>query len=320
MTPAEAPSRSARARPGPGRALFGAHESFHLRDGWLRKGLLGIRANPFLFSDPYPGDALGVGHNMVAAIRYWLEATRLAEPQRELRDGRTAVRLTWTPLAELLHAEDPYVEDDGTLWVLHYELAMNRAAAPTWYWFFNRFGVRHFTQDLFLAHLERYVATELRRRVAPGTLEKEFRCLVRTYARQDERPRRGEDAYDCPLARLGLLELLPRTRSYRLLAPGPDDLHPLLVAYALVRMGEHAPLWRREVSLRDALYEPGSPGRVYALDAEGLYEHLLRLDAEHGDLVTFSRTAGLNLATVRVADPMAVLRRYYAVVGADAGG
>lgn len=44
---------------------FGAHESFHIREGWLRKGLTGIERNPALFSDPYAGDVLGVGHNMV---------------------------------------------------------------------------------------------------------------------------------------------------------------------------------------------------------------------------------------------------------------
>lgn len=30
--------------------LFAAHESFHIREGWLRKGLLGIERNPLPFS------------------------------------------------------------------------------------------------------------------------------------------------------------------------------------------------------------------------------------------------------------------------------
>lgn len=311
MKRAVSPTRKASGSHRRVRARFGAHESFHLREGWLRKGLFAIRDNPYLFSDPYPGDALGVGHNMVAAIRYWLEATRLARAERQMRDGRNAVRLTWTPLAELLHEHDPYFEDDGTLWVLHYELATNLAEAPTWYWFFNRFGSRHFTAELAVGDLDRWVAAELGRRVSPATLERDLRCLVRTYARADAASERAEESYECPFARLGLLEALPLTRSYRLLSPEPDDLGTLLVAYALVRMADSTPLWRREISLRDALYESGSPGRLYLLDAEALYAHLLRLEAEHGDLLTFSRTAGLNVITLRVSEPLLVLRRYY---------
>lgn len=301
------------------RALFGAHQSFHLRDGWLTKGLSAILEDPFLFSDAYAADTLGVGRNMVAAIRYWLQAMGLAEARHETLDGRKAVRFRLTRLGQLIWERDPYLEDEGTLWVLHYEVVANRALAPTWYWFFNRFGVRHFTQDLFLLHLERYIVSELQRSVAPKTLEKEFRCLVRTYARSAERPHRLDDAYDSPFVRLNLLEVLPSTRSYRLVPPEPDDVHPLLVAYALARMTQLADPPSSEaasngvfhLSLRDALYEAGSPGRAYVLDSEQLYERLQRLETQYGDLLAFSRTAGLNTITLRVSDPLAVFVRYY---------
>jgi|RhiMetdeSRZDD1v2_1073273.scaffolds.fasta_scaffold3827553_2 hypothetical protein len=46
---------------------FAAHESFHIRDGWLRKGLLNIERNPYLFSEEHAGDDLGVGRNMVSS-------------------------------------------------------------------------------------------------------------------------------------------------------------------------------------------------------------------------------------------------------------
>jgi hypothetical protein len=300
---------------------FGAHESFHIREGWLRKGLLGIEKNPYLFSDPYPGDELGVGHNMVSAIRYWLQATRLAKAQTELKDGKKVVRFSRTPLAEVILKHDPYLEEDGTLWVLHYQLATNKDLAPTWYWFFNIFGIRHFTQDLLFGHLQRYVEGELRRKISPRTLEKDFRCLVRTYARSEEKAKRfyDEDTYDCPLASLNLLHVLPLTKAYRLVSPPPEMLHPLLVAYALMEMRLQLPLQPDEVSLRDALYEQGSPGRVYVLDSETLYEHLLRLESEERELLTFSRTAGLNLITFKSKAPMEVLNRYYDGVRALTG-
>ncbi len=299
------------------RSLFGAHETFHIREGWLRKGLIGVQKNPCLFSDPHAGDVLGVGHNMVAAIRYWLHATNLTDTLYEFRDGKKTARHSLTDLAKVILEEDPYFEDDGTLWALHYQLATSREYATTWYWFYNVFGVRQFTQDLFLSHLQRYVEGELRRKVKTRTLERDFRCLIRTYTRYEEKVKGAgyEDSYDCPLAGLNLVQQLPLTRTFRLVTPAQESLHPLLVAYALMEMRTHFLLFREQASLRDAQFEAGSPGRIFALDSEALYEHLLRLEKEHGDLIAFSRTAGLNLIMFKPVDSLDVLKRYYQGAG-----
>ena len=299
------------------KTLFGAHETFHLREGWLRKGLLGIQKNPHLFSDPYPGDTLGVGHNMVAAIRYWLQATGLAEATYPNRHGRRVSRFHLTSLAKVMLDQDPYFEDDGTLWVLHYHLATNKEFATTWYWFFNVFGIRQFTQDLLLSHLQRFVEGDLRRTIKPRTLESDFRCLIRTYTRNEEKVKGAgyEDSYDCPLAGLNLIQLLPLTRTFRLVPPAHDTLHPLLVGYALMEMGAHTPYLRAQASLRDAQFEARSPGRVFALDSEALYEYLIRLEKEHRGLISFSRTAGQNLIMIKPIDSLEVLKRYYQGAG-----
>lgn len=305
--------------------VFGGHQSFHIREGWLRKGILGIEDNPHLFADPYAGDVLGVGHNMVAAIRYWLQATGLVEAYAEAKDGTKTTRFMLTALAETIRRYDPYFEEDGTLWVIHHHLASNKRWAPTWFWIFNVFGIRDFTQDLALAHLERYVEADLKRKVSSTTLEREFRCFVRTYTGSDVRgwregaqlglfvgKRAGADEnYDCPLANLNLLHPLPRTKSFRLMPPSGATLDSLLVAYALAGMQPQLPLAPTSISLRDAVYEPGSPGRIFLLDAEALYEHLSHLEAEEGGMVSFARTAGLNVITLKCTEPLAILARYY---------
>lgn len=295
------------------KSLFGGHETFHIREGWLRKGLLAVKEDPYVFSDPHAGDVLGVGHNMVTAIRYWLQATQLTDATREPRLGKKAARFELTHLASVILEHDPYFEDDGTLCVLHYSLATNRELATSWYWFFNVFGVRQFTQELFLSHLQRYVEAELRRKVKPRTLERDFRCLVRTYARQEERGRGAsyEDSFDCPLAALNLIQHLPLTRTYRLQAPSRESLHPLLIGYALNEMRIRYPLLREQASLRDAQFEACSPGRVFGLESEVLYEYIVRLEKEHADLLAFSKTAGLNLIMFKPMESLEVLKRYY---------
>src|SRR5688572_19827680 len=155
--------------------IFAAHESFHLRQGWLRKGLRGIEQDPYLFGRDDATDVLGVGRNMVSAIRYWLQATGVARAATEQVDGKRISRFGPTQLGHLLITHDPFIEDEGSLWFIHYELATNHEQGTTWSWFFNRFGVRHFTQDMFLAHLRRYVDAEARRKIVHRSLEKDFR-------------------------------------------------------------------------------------------------------------------------------------------------
>ena len=301
--------------------LFAAHESFHLRQGWLRKGLLGIEQHPDLFNREDATDILGVGRNMVSAIRYWLQATGLASVKIETADGKRISSFSGTDFARLLMQYDPFIEDEGSLWFIHYELATNLVQSTTWSWFFNRFGVRHFTQDMFLAHLQRFVDAEGKRKISVRSLEKDFRCFIRTYSRGSDRADHlsPEENFDCPLTSLNLLEHLPKTKSYRTVTPDENALPELIVAYALARMRSQMRLGMREISFRDALYGEGSPGRVLNLDPEVLFGYLVRLGDNNEDVLSFSTTAGLNIITLKVPEPSKVMQLYYAAMGAQGG-
>ena len=89
--------------------LLAAHESFHLRQGWLRKGLRGIEEHPDLFVREDASDLLGVGRNMVSAIRYWLLAARLATARTDIVDGKRTSRFNQTDFARLVLKHDPFI-------------------------------------------------------------------------------------------------------------------------------------------------------------------------------------------------------------------
>ena len=55
------------------------HEKFHLRVGWIAKGLYGVSANPRVFSGSDGTDQLGVGTNMVKSIKYFRDEIILYE-------------------------------------------------------------------------------------------------------------------------------------------------------------------------------------------------------------------------------------------------
>ena len=58
---------------------FRAHDTFFIRKGWLSKGMKYVQQNPCVFVDKEenPMDVLGIGTNMVKALRYWLQAVGL---------------------------------------------------------------------------------------------------------------------------------------------------------------------------------------------------------------------------------------------------
>ena len=277
---------------------FASHQSFHIRDGWLRKGLLGVKEDPELFSKQYPEDVLGVGRAMVKAIRFWLPATGLVEKEFFTVDGKRLEKYNLTKFAEKILEKDKYFEQEVTLWLLHYKLVTSPNYATTWYWFFNHFGLRQFTSEMFLSHLQRYVLS-IKKNVATTSLEKDFRCFLRTYTSTVEKNQKDsiEDSFDSPFALLNLLHFMPRTNSYRVESPSKERLHSLLVLYALVSMQEEGLF---NISLRDALHNPLSPGRVFCLESENLYEHIAWLGEEYPKWIKLGETSGAELHNILI--------------------
>lgn len=93
---------------------FSGHETFHCRHFWLKKGVDYVNGST-LFKSADSSAVLGVGKNMVKSIEHWLRAFGLLEPtQHELK-----------PLSSLVFSAagyDPFLEDEGTLWLMHYQL------------------------------------------------------------------------------------------------------------------------------------------------------------------------------------------------------
>src|SRR3954454_25093134 len=92
---------------------FARHETFHPRYGWLKKGFDAAVAAPDIFNAEDATTRLGIGKNMVRALRYWCVAYKVLEerpnPERpRLRDAHP------TAFGSKLFSDrgwDPYLED-----------------------------------------------------------------------------------------------------------------------------------------------------------------------------------------------------------------
>ena len=117
-------------------STFGRHETFALRYSWLTKGYQALENNPDVFSDVDAATVkLGVGKNMVLSIKYWLQACQITKT----KDHSTH---TITKIGKLIFDEkdgfDPYLEDEATIWLLHWLIATN-PVNTAFFWFFNEF-------------------------------------------------------------------------------------------------------------------------------------------------------------------------------------
>ena len=113
---------------------------------------------------------------------------------------------------------DPYMEDPGTLWLLHWLLlAPRKSRLPVWWLAFNEFNAIEFAQD----DLEAAVSTLLDAvpewtKPHAKSIAKDISALLRTYAPADRRGRaRIDDMLDCPLRELNLLGRSPTTDRLR---------------------------------------------------------------------------------------------------------
>jgi hypothetical protein len=207
---------------------------------------------------------------------------------------------------------DPYLEDAGTLWLIHWHLASQADAATTWWWVFNQFpGTRFMRRDIQL-HLERLVAQLSLSRVSPASLKRDIDCFIRTYAPSRRSRHLQEDTLDCPLIELGLLRE-ESDQSYSLVRASQPSLPLAIFGYALAVYLARRAAPTLTVSLNELAYAAGAPGRVFCLNESGLLNRLEALGALTDGSLVYDETAGLKQILLhKPLLPRELLKDYYA--------
>ena len=98
---------------------FSGHETFHCKSFWIKKGFDFISSKND-FKDQEAVVQLGVGKNMVASINYWLSSFEI-QKNNLLTD--------WSELVFGNNGLDPFLENIGTNWLLHFHLLQNNYAS-----------------------------------------------------------------------------------------------------------------------------------------------------------------------------------------------
>ena len=288
---------------------FSGHETFVFRYGWLKKGLDGLKERSDIFSRDEAVASLGVGKNMVRAIRHWCLATGLLGEEDGRRGG-----LTPTEFGKfLLDEADPYLERDGSLWLLHWHLATNPRRATTWYWAFNVQRESEWTRDTLQSRLTQWAEAQGWSRLSPASLKADVSCFVRSYVPGRRGPASTpEETLDCPLATLGLITEVEGDKRYRFNNRPKPTLPPVVFVYSLLDFWNHRRVEASTLSLRDITYGEGSPGRIFRLDEDGVLSYLDVLAGLTGGKLSFADTALIRQAVRHEQiDEMEFLRAHY---------
>ena len=270
---------------------FRAHDTFFIRKGWLSKGMKYVHSKPdvFVAKDENPMDVLGIGANMVKALRYWLQAVGLTE---EPNSGKRVQ--TFTPLGQSVFTNDRYIEELGTLYLLHYRLSSNKTDATAWYYFFNEFTMSEFSRDDFVDFLQRRIRMEdSDATVAIRSLNDDFSCIINTYLpRYKTSPNRvaPESYIDCPLGELGLIDILSKEKkTYRKAIPVASTISPWVALAIIVDQAGES----KEISLNELLTAPCNIGKTLNLDAISMLDVLYQI--ERIGKIKINRSAGLDV-------------------------
>lgn len=277
-------------------AHFSGHETFPLRQMWLKKAFEQSRGDwripKATFTDESAIAAFGVGKNMVASIRHWALACDLMRPSDDGSGDFVVTQLSREIFGD--DGLDPYSENPTTAWLAHWRLAGIGSRATTWYWLFNRVSLPTFSRDELEGPLAEFALGlgPKKKPLSPSTISRDIETCLRSYA-----PRAAggspEDFAEPMLGELGLIG--EQRKGHFSFRRGPKaTLSDGMFAFALLDYWPKAAPGLSSMAFETVAYGDGSPGRVFKLDEESVAERLLSLEEMTGGAMSWTDTAGLR--------------------------
>lgn len=277
-----------------GRYSFSGHESFFCKPLWLKKAYDAMRGGVD-FTSPEAVAILGVGKNMVSSIRYWSRVFGIS-----INDIPTAFA---DSVFDSLNGFDPYLEDEGTLWLLHYFLVTNKIASLYHLTFldFQR-EKREFDRDQLLSFVQRKCKDPEQKGVYnENTVRKDIGVLLHNYAMPLEL--RSNEDFSAIFLDLGLINAIGADR-YAFNDTDPSRIHPDILLYALLDFKGRD----NTISL-DGMQEVAL---IFGLSLTNFIELVREAVAQHPEDLSYTDNSGVkNLQFIHDLDAAVVLNHYY---------
>lgn len=269
------------------------HETFPLRQLWIPK--LTRYINEARMNDEVPTlnvnkaiVQLGVGKNMVGAIRFWADAA-------DIVDSST---LSLTELGRLIlgdgnkHGLDESCSSLTTQWLVHWRLAATpERFTPIWF-LFNKVTSPTLDREAFFASLTDF-CTSMNVKTSTATIKRAVDVCLRSYLPKLSGKGHAEDFIEPLLAELDLLDTKSRD-VFAFRRSAHPTLSDELFAFAIMEYWQRLPYDTSSLDFARIAHDIGSPGKVFKLDAESVTERLYRLSELTGEALVWTEQAGLR--------------------------
>lgn len=182
---------------------FSGHETFHCKEQWMLKGVQLIQDQGdvgILKREEESVPLLGVGKNMVRSINHWLKAFGFLNIDNQISE--------FANLLFLVEELDPYLEKEGTLWLLQYFIC-STGYASIFNLIFSEYFSNKATLEFSELQIQKFINAELRLRnqkpVTEKTLNSDYKVFIRTYVSPIKNEKTVEDDFNTPLLGLSLV-------------------------------------------------------------------------------------------------------------------
>jgi hypothetical protein len=276
---------------------FSGHDTFHCKEQWLLKGYqkVDIQGYRSSFSDSSALVDLGVGKNMVRAIAHWMKAFHLIDEENNLTSFSNDV------FSE--NGYDPYLENQGTLWLLQYKLCSTEYASLYKMVFSDYFldkATLEFSESQVISYVNRKMVELGEKVLTSTTVASDLKVLLKTFITPKRNEKTLEDDFNAPLQSLKLINVLERVseskdKIYQINRKDKQrDLSVEVFGCCLLSEFEHTDVLSFDVI-------KGTAGAYLCLTNDGLIEIIERLSEQYPVFV-FKEDAGVRQLQVKVAD------------------
>ena len=278
------------------RPIFSGHESFACKSHWLKRGYDFVRGENN-FNDDDAVVRLGVGKNMVASIKFWLKAIGL------LKD--TGLVDISDHLFDDENGKDPYLEDVGTLWLLHFLLINTDYATIYKTTFVDYHRQRNIVEKSKLQNYIKHACFEetgYKNLYNDNTVKRDIGVMLHNYCVKNGSNVNVEDSNSL----FAPLNLVCETEKdiYRFNYDTRSDVPSLIFLYALLVKFEG----RNSISFEDI----AELALIFCLTNNDLLNIINHLCNLYPSEIVFSDVAGIKELQFRATlNPIEVLDRYY---------
>ena len=280
---------------------FSGHETFHCRPIWLKKGY-DYAQRERSFNDDNAVIELGVGKNMVSSIKFWLRAFGFYDMHKSKLEGLSH---------DILNNDgfDPFLENDATLYLLHYLLIKNLKTSSIYYLIFIKFSKEklEFTTDTLFSFIKRECLKE-NIEFNENTIKNDINVFLKNYIPSNDNKNGLEDNFNGIFYDLRYIRRIENSNSdtkYRFNINDGKYLEEAVFLYVILDKYEN------EVSI-DMGKIREYVSSIFLLEKQGTYSMVERLVNKYPDFITFKDDGGRQEVQIKEGmNKKEILKDYY---------